>query len=167
MAKPNVATIAVKHDVTFAESLVITTSNGLPPPDELSGVGSGELGAVVVLNALDALDDALVGEEDCRNVGTAVVELGVGEELESEVDVSGSSVSVASAELVDVGRTVVNVSAGLLEVGGTVKVVGSAVELLLGLDTGVSGEDVPGQTSATRLPSKTCPSTVAASALTS
>lgn len=96
-----------------------------------------------------------------------MLEVAVGEELESEVDVSGSSVSVVSAALVEVERTVVKVSAGLLVVGGTVKVVGSAVGLLLGLDTGVSGEDVPGQTSATRLPNKTCPSTVAASALTS
>jgi hypothetical protein len=162
MVTPNAATIAVRHEVNFAEPLVVT-SKGLPPPDESSSVGWGEPTVVAVL---DRLDDVLDGEEDCWKVGIAVLEVAAGEELELEVDVSGSSVSVASAELVDAGRTVVKVSAGLLVVGGTVKVVGSAVELLLGLDTGVSGEDVPGQTSATRLPNKTCPSTVAASALT-
>lgn len=151
MAKPNAAAIAVKHEATCVEPL-LAMSKGLPPPDESPGVGPGEPAVVAVL---DKLDDVLVGEEDCWNVGAGVLEVAVGEELESEVDVSGSSVSVVSAALVEVERTVVKVSAGLLVVGGTVKVVGSAVGLLLGLDTGVSGEDVPGQTSATRLPNNT------------
>ena len=143
-----------------------TTSNGLPKPDELSGVGSGE-GALVVL---DGLDDALVGGEDCSN-GMVVscvpgASVGEGPEVDDSVSVSGSSVCVVEAEVVvDEGRTVVKVSAGLLEVV-RVTVVGAAVELLLGVDTGVSGV-LPGQTSATRLPNKTCPSTVPESALTS
>lgn len=132
----------------------------------MSGVGSGDAALVV----LDGLDDALVGDEDCSNgmvvscVTGALV--GEGPEVDDSVSVSGSSVCVVEAEVVvDEGRTVVKVSAGLLEVV-RVTVVGAAVELLLGVDTGVSGE-LPGQTSVTRLPNKTCPSTVPESALTS
>ena len=119
---------------------------------------------------LDGLDDALVGGEDCSN-GMVVscvpgASVGEGPEVDDSVSVSGSSVCVVEAEVVvDEGRTVVKVSAGLLEVV-RVTVVGAAVELLLGVDTGVSGE-LPGQTSVTRLPNKTCPSTVPESALTS
>lgn len=132
----------------------------------MSGVGSGEAALVV----LDGLDDALVGDEDCSNgmVVSCVTGASVGEgpEVDDSVSVSGSSVCVVEAEVVvDEGRTVVKVSAGLLEVV-RVMVVGAAVELLLGVDTGVSGE-LPGQTSVTRLPNKTCPSTVPESALTS
>lgn len=79
----------------------------------------------------------------------------VGEALEVDVDVSGSSVSVTAVVVVDEGRTGVNVSGGGLELRRVVKVVGAAV----GLDTGFSGEDVPGQSSSTRLPNSACPNT--------
>ncbi len=92
--------------------------------------------------------------------------VGEGLEVDDSVSVSGSSVCVVEAEVVvDEGRTVVKMSAGLVEVVGVV-VVGVAVELLLGVETGVSGELPDEQTSATRLPSKTCPSTDSESALT-
>ncbi len=91
--------------------------------------------------------------------------VGEGAEVDDSVSVSGSSVCVVEAEVVvDEGRTVVKVSAGLLEVVRVVVV--GAVELLLGVDTGVSGELPDEQTSATRLPNKTCPSTDSESALT-
>ena len=50
-------------------------------------------------------------------------------------------------------------SGGGLELRRVVRVVGAAVELVLELDTGFSGEDVPGQSSSTRLPNSACPNT--------
>jgi hypothetical protein len=138
-------------------------SKGLPPPDELSGVGSEEEAAVV----LDELGDAVVvGESDCWNVGIGVSSTAVGEERSEDVEVSESSVRVVEdVEVVDdEERTVVRVSADLVEVVREEVVVGGVVGLVLELDIDASGE-VPGQTRATRLPNRTWPNTVAASTL--
>jgi hypothetical protein len=76
-----------------------------------------------------------------------------------EMGVSDSSVCVDVVELVDVERTVVRISAGVVvEVRLTVTVVGAAVEPLLELDVGVP-DGVSGQSNSTRLPFNTCPST--------
>lgn len=79
------------------------------------------------------------------------------------VSESSGSVDVAKlvegVELVDVERTVVKTSAGVVvEVRLTVTVVGAAVEPLLLLDVGVPA-GVLGQSSSTRPPFNTCPST--------
>jgi hypothetical protein len=79
----------------------------------------------------------------------------VGEALEVDDDVSGSSVSVTTVVVVDEGRTGVKVSGGGLEMRRVVRVVGVAAEL----DTGFSGEVIPEQSSATRLPASACPNT--------
>lgn len=85
------------------------------------------------------------------------------------VSTTGSSVEVEMAVVGAVvgGRTVVKVSAGTLD--DVLRVpVAALVELLLELVVLVllSGEEAPGQSSSTRLPARTCPSTVVSGAST-
>ena len=142
-----IATLAafVQTAVNCAESLLLTGSNGLPPPvlppsSESSVVGSGA-GLDVEVSGVGAEDSALVGS--CA----------------SEVDVlDSSSVRVTGLEVLDGGRTVVKVSAGLLEVR---VVAGIATELVLEPDIGLSGVgDTRLQSTPTRLPANACPRTV-------
>lgn len=69
-------------------------SNGLPPPERPESSAGGS-GAVVEVG-----EGELVGGEDWINVWGVVV---VGGALEVDVDVSGSSVSVAAVVVVDEG----------------------------------------------------------------
>jgi hypothetical protein len=138
---------------SFLESL-LTKSNGLPPPDEFSTVSSGiSVGVKGAADSLLGVDGSMVG------VSGAAVDVAL--DVEVEASDSSVSVSVAAAEVVDEGRTVVSVSGPLLEVVrvvGVVMVVGSAVGRLLGLGVGVS-RALPGQSICTVFPINTCPST--------
>jgi hypothetical protein len=137
---------------SFLESL-LTKSNGLPPPDEFSTVSSGiSVGVKGAADSLLGVDGSMVG------VSGAAVDVAL--DVEVEASDSSVSVSVAAAEVVDEGRTVVSVSGPLLEVRvmGVVRVVGSAVGRLLGLGVGVSRE-LLGQSICTVFPINTCPST--------
>jgi hypothetical protein len=141
---------------SFLESL-LKTSNGLPPPDELSTVSSG------ISVGVSGAADLPVGVDGSMTVEVGASGAAVDVALDAEVEASSDSsvsVSVAASEVVDEGRTVVSVSGPLLEVRmlGVVRVVGSAVGRLLGLGVGVSRE-LLGQSICTVFPINTCPST--------
>lgn len=139
-AKP-ISPASPQQGVSRLESPLLGMSKGLPPPDSsVSGAGSGDaLGVELDAGLVDV--EGWPGDGRSRSGGLVVVET------------TGPSVGFAVVEVESVvgGRTVVKMSAGLLEVR-----VASLVELLLELETG----DALGQNSSLKLPARTWPSTV-------
>lgn len=149
-------TASIQHAATLTEPLR-TVSNGLPPPDEFSPVGSG---AVV-----DVEDSLAAAEEDWTRVGACTFEVAVDDDGGLEVDdLSNSSVVVAAAvAVVDVGRMMVNESR--LDVRVVEEVAGAATVVLVEVEGGLP-VSVPSQTKFTKLPARTCPSTDSGGTLT-